>query len=50
MPAARRLVIKVPRYVRLVAEFPMTATGKAKKFTMREAMMRELNLAAPKTA
>ena len=33
---------KVPRYVRFVAEFPMTVTGKAQKFVMREPMMAEL--------
>ena len=33
---------KIPRYVRLVAELPKTVTGKAQKFVMREAMMREL--------
>ena len=35
---------KVPRYVRFVDELPLTATGKAQKFVMREAMMRELGL------
>ncbi|HEX4152298.1 MAG TPA: AMP-binding protein [Steroidobacteraceae bacterium] len=29
---------KVPRYVRFVTEFPMTVTGKAQKFIMRETM------------
>ncbi|HJW39709.1 MAG TPA: AMP-binding protein [Rhizomicrobium sp.] len=33
---------KVPRYVRFVAEIPMTVTGKPQKFKMREAMEREL--------
>jgi fatty-acyl-CoA synthase len=28
---------KVPQYVRLVAEFPMTVTGKVQKFRIREA-------------
>jgi fatty-acyl-CoA synthase len=37
---------KVPRYVRLVSEFPMTVTGKVQKFRMREIMMEELGLAA----
>jgi fatty-acyl-CoA synthase len=32
---------KIPRYVRFVAEFPMTATGKPQKFVMRDQMMRE---------
>jgi len=35
---------KVPRYVRLVKEFPMTVTGKVQKFRMREAMKEELDL------
>jgi fatty-acyl-CoA synthase len=35
---------KVPRYVRFVAEFPLTATGKAQKFVMREQMKRELGV------
>jgi fatty-acyl-CoA synthase len=29
---------KVPRFIRLVAEFPMTVTGKIQKFKMRETM------------
>jgi fatty-acyl-CoA synthase len=29
---------KIPRYVRFVTEFPMTVTGKAQKFVMREQM------------
>ncbi|MEI9886421.1 MAG: AMP-binding protein [Rhizomicrobium sp.] len=33
---------KVPRYVRFVAEIPMTVTGKPQKFKMREAMEREM--------
>jgi fatty-acyl-CoA synthase len=36
---------KVPRYVRFVDEFPMTVTGKAQKFLMREAMIHDLGLA-----
>ncbi len=35
---------KVPRHVRLVPDFPLTATGKPQKFAMREAMMRELEV------
>lgn len=35
---------KVPRYIRLVDEFPMTVTGKVQKFKMREEMERELGL------
>jgi fatty-acyl-CoA synthase len=41
---------KIPRYVRFVDELPMTVTGKAQKFVMRERMMAELGLAAAKTA
>jgi fatty-acyl-CoA synthase len=36
---------KIPRHIRFVAEFPMTATGKPQKFRMREAMAAELGLA-----
>lgn len=35
---------KVPRYVRFFSEFPMTASGKAQKFKLREFMREELNL------
>jgi fatty-acyl-CoA synthase len=31
---------KIPRYIRFVARFPSTVTGKVQKFAMREAMMR----------
>jgi fatty-acyl-CoA synthase len=41
---------KIPRYVRFVESFPMTVTGKAQKFLMRETMMRDLALAEIKTA
>jgi len=41
---------KVPRYIRLVAELPVTVTGKPQKFLMREAMVAELGLATPPTA
>jgi fatty-acyl-CoA synthase len=37
---------KVPRYIRFVAEFPMTVTGKMQKYLMREAMRQELAVAA----
>ncbi len=33
---------KIPRYIRFVERFPMTATGKVQKFRMRETMEREL--------
>ena len=41
---------KVPRYVRIVDQFPLTATGKAQKFEMRKAMMALLGLRAERTA
>jgi len=34
---------KVPRYIRLVDEFPMTVTGKIQKFKMREHMLQEIS-------
>jgi fatty-acyl-CoA synthase len=37
---------KVPRYIRFVPEFPMTATGKPQKYVMRERMMAEIAGAA----
>jgi fatty-acyl-CoA synthase len=36
---------KVPRYVKVVEEFPMTVTGKVQKFKMREQAIEELDLA-----
>jgi fatty-acyl-CoA synthase len=41
---------KVPRYIRFVAAFPMTVTGKVQKFRMRELMKEELKLDEDKTA
>ncbi len=41
---------KVPRHIRFVAEFPMTVTGKAQKFVMKQWMIDELGLVAEKTA
>jgi len=35
---------KIPRYIKIVDEFPMTVTGKVQKFRMREAMIEELHL------
>jgi fatty-acyl-CoA synthase len=35
---------KVPRYIRFIPEFPMTATGKPQKFIMREQIMTELGV------
>jgi fatty-acyl-CoA synthase len=36
---------KIPRYVRVTDEFPMTVTGKVQKFKMRETSITELGLA-----
>ena len=36
---------KVPKYIKLVDEFPMTVTGKMQKFIMRDAFAEELGLA-----
>jgi fatty-acyl-CoA synthase len=41
---------KVPKYIRFVDELPMTVTGKAQKFVMRQRMIEELGLAEAKTA
>jgi fatty-acyl-CoA synthase len=41
---------KVPRHVRFVDAIPMTVTGKAQKFVMRDAMISELGLKVEKTA
>jgi fatty-acyl-CoA synthase len=41
---------KVPRYVRIVDQFPLTATGKAQKFEMRKAMIEALGLRTERTA
>jgi fatty-acyl-CoA synthase len=35
---------KIPRYVHLVDEFPMTVTGKVRKVEMREETVRLLGL------
>jgi fatty-acyl-CoA synthase len=35
---------KIPHYVKIVEEFPMTITGKVQKFKMREAAIKELGL------
>jgi fatty-acyl-CoA synthase len=35
---------KVPRYVKIVDEFPMTVTGKVRKVEMREQSVEELGL------
>ena len=41
---------KVPRLIRFVPDFPLTATGKPQKFVMRDTMMRELGRREAKTA
>jgi fatty-acyl-CoA synthase len=41
---------KIPRHVRIVEAFPLTATGKAQKFQMREIMMHALGLKTERTA
>jgi len=41
---------KVPRYVRFVAAFPQTVTGKIQKFKIREEMIADLGLVQPETA
>jgi fatty-acyl-CoA synthase len=35
---------KIPRYVRVTEDFPMTVTGKVQKFKMRETSVAELGL------
>ncbi|WAX58444.1 AMP-binding protein [Jatrophihabitans cynanchi] len=35
---------KIPRYLRITQEFPMTVTGKVQKFKMREVSIEELSL------
>jgi fatty-acyl-CoA synthase len=37
---------KIPRYVMVVDEFPMTVTGKVRKVEMREKTVADLGLAA----
>jgi fatty-acyl-CoA synthase len=41
---------KIPRYVRFVEDFPMTVSGKVRKFVIRERMIEELGLTVAKTA
>jgi fatty-acyl-CoA synthase len=35
---------KIPKYIKFVEEFPLTITGKVKKFKMREISIEELGL------
>jgi fatty-acyl-CoA synthase len=37
---------KIPKYVRVVEEFPLTASGKVQKFRLREDMIKVLGLEA----
>ena len=37
---------KVPKYVRFIAEYPLTPSGKVKKFELRAAMIAALGLDA----
>ena len=37
---------KIPRYLRLTSDFPMTVTGKVRKVEMREVSIAELGLHA----
>jgi fatty-acyl-CoA synthase len=37
---------KIPRYLRITEEFPLTVTGKVEKYKMRETFIDELGLAA----
>ena len=37
---------KIPRYVRIVDDFPMTVTGKVRKVELRERAIEELDLHA----
>ena len=41
---------KIPAYIELVDELPMTVTGKIQKFIMRERMAKRLNLSDQETA
>jgi fatty-acyl-CoA synthase len=41
---------KIPRFIRFVESFPMTVSGKAQKFKMREQMIEELGLTVQPTA
>lgn len=41
---------KVPRYIRLVQNFPMTVTGKIQKFKIRDEMKQQLGLQEDQTA
>lgn len=38
---------KVPRYIRFITEYPMTASGKVKKYELRSQLIKELGLEEP---
>ncbi|MFC4076715.1 AMP-binding protein [Salinithrix halophila] len=38
---------KIPRYVKIVSSYPMTASGKIQKYKLREMALKELNLDVP---
>jgi fatty-acyl-CoA synthase len=35
---------KIPRYIRFVESYPLTSSGKVKKFELRELLVKELGL------
>lgn len=41
---------KIPRYVKVLEQFPATVTGKVRKFELREMLTKEMGLEAAKTA
>jgi fatty-acyl-CoA synthase len=41
---------KIPKYIKFVAEFPTTVTGKIQKYKMREQSAKELGLVVEKKA
>jgi fatty-acyl-CoA synthase len=44
--AGRLAHYKIPRYVKVVDDFPMTVTGKVRKVEMRQTSIEELGLEA----
>ena len=38
---------KIPHYIKMVDEFPMTITGKIQKFVMRDETVKELGIKVP---
>ncbi len=41
---------KIPRYIKVLEEFPMTVTGKVQKYVLRQRLTAELQLSEQKTA